>query len=90
MQLFLLIRAIFRKDDAREISGLDDHAFEEAYEKASNIADKFMDAEGKKMDKFMELLAKRLKILKGFQLVVFCMTPFSTPETRHLNAEFKT
>ncbi len=29
------------KDDAKEISGLDDHAFEEAYSKASNIAGKF-------------------------------------------------
>jgi hypothetical protein len=46
------------KDDAKEISGLDDHAFEEAYSKASNISDKFMDAEGKKMDKFMEHFAE--------------------------------
>ncbi len=29
------------KDDAKEISGLDDNAFEEAYSKASNIAGKF-------------------------------------------------
>jgi len=55
------------KEDAKEISGLDDHAFEEAYEKASNIADKFMDAEGKKMDKFMEHFGKEIEeYLKGF------------------------
>jgi hypothetical protein len=55
------------KDDAKEISGLDDHAFEEAYGKAANIADKFMDAEGKKMDKFMEHFGKEIEeYLKGF------------------------
>ena len=55
------------KEDAKEISGLDDHAFEEAYVKASNIADKFMDAEGKKMDKFMEHFGKEIEeYLKGF------------------------
>ena len=55
------------KDDAKEISSLDDHAFEEAYEKASNIANKFMNAEGKKMDKFMEHFGKEIEeYLKGF------------------------
>lgn len=49
------------KDDAKEISGLDGHAFEEAYSKASNISDKFMDAEGKKMDKFMEHFAEEIE-----------------------------
>ena len=49
------------KDDAKEISGLDDHAFEEAYSKASNIAGKFMDAKGTKMDKFMEHFAKEIE-----------------------------
>ena len=60
------------KDDAREISGLDDHAFEEAYKKASNIADKFMDAEGKKMDKFMEHFGKEIEeYFKGFSSLFF-------------------
>ena len=55
------------KDDAKEISGLDDHAFEEAYSKASNIAGKFMDAKGTKMDKFMEHFGKEIEeYLKGF------------------------
>lgn len=55
------------KDDAKEISGLDDHAFEEAYGKASNIADKFLDAEGKKMDTFMEHFGREIEEhLKGF------------------------
>ena len=55
------------KDDAKEISSLDDPAFEEAYEKASNIANKFMNAEGKKMDKFMEHFGKEIEeYLKGF------------------------
>lgn len=49
------------KDDAKEISGLDDRAFEEAYSKASNIADKVLDAEGKKMDKFMEHFAEEIE-----------------------------
>ncbi len=49
------------KDDAKEISGLDDRAFEEAYSKASIIAGKVLDGEGKKMDKFMEHFAKEIE-----------------------------
>ncbi|MFC1821949.1 hypothetical protein ACFL9T_04520 [Thermodesulfobacteriota bacterium] len=49
------------KDDAKEISGLDDHVFKEAYSKASQIADKIMDTGGKKMDKFMEHFAKEIE-----------------------------
>jgi len=41
------------KEDAKEISGLDDASFEEAYRKASTIADKVMKAEGKKMEAFL-------------------------------------
>jgi hypothetical protein len=48
------------KDDAQEISGLDDHEFEKAYDRASNIAEKAMQAEGKKMDKFLELFAEEI------------------------------
>jgi len=55
------------KDEAREISGLDDKGFEEAYSEASNIADKFMDAEGQKMDKFIEHFgAKMEEYMKGY------------------------
>ena len=42
------------KEDAKEISGLDDASFEKAYGKAANIADKLMKTEGNKMDKFLE------------------------------------
>ena len=46
------------KEDAREISGLADHEFETAYDNAANIADKVMQHEGEKMDKFLEHFAK--------------------------------
>jgi ElaB/YqjD/DUF883 family membrane-anchored ribosome-binding protein len=49
------------KEEAKEISGLADHEFEKAYDKASNIADKVLQHEGKKMDKFMEHLAKEIE-----------------------------
>jgi hypothetical protein len=42
------------KEDAKEISGLDEASFEKAYNKASNIAEKLMKTEGNKMDKFLE------------------------------------
>jgi hypothetical protein len=48
------------KEDAQEISGLEDHEFEEAYNKASNIADSVMQHEGEKMDKFLEHFAKEI------------------------------
>jgi len=46
------------KEDAREISGLADHEFEQAYDKAANIAESVMQHEGEKMDKFLEHFAK--------------------------------
>ena len=49
------------KEDAKEISGLDDHAFEHAYDKASNIAESVMQHEGEKMDKFLEHFAKEIE-----------------------------
>ena len=61
LHLFLTHTGHISKDDAKEISGLDDRAFEEAYSKASNIADKVIDAEGKKMDKFMEHFAEEIE-----------------------------
>jgi hypothetical protein len=48
------------KEDAKEISGLDDERFEKAYGKASNIAEKLMKAEGNKMDKFLEHFAEEI------------------------------
>ena len=47
-------------EEAKEISGLADHEFEKAYDKASNIVENIMQAEGKKMDKFLELFAKEI------------------------------
>jgi hypothetical protein len=49
------------KDEAKEISGLDDSAFEEAFEKASRVADKFMTTEGRKLDKFSEHFGKEIE-----------------------------
>lgn len=49
------------KDDAKEISGLDGSAFEEAFEKASRIADRFLDAEGPRMDRFSEDFGKEVE-----------------------------
>ena len=49
------------KDEAKEISGLDDTAFEETFEKASRVADKFLDTEGKKLDKFSEHFGKEIE-----------------------------
>ena len=49
------------KDDAKEISGLSDHEFEKAYDKASNITENVMQHEGEKMDKFLEHFAKEIE-----------------------------
>ena len=48
------------KEDAKEISGLDDHEFEHAYDKAAIIAENVMQHEGEKMDKFLEHFAKEI------------------------------
>jgi hypothetical protein len=48
------------KDDAKEISGLSDHEFEKAYDKASSITENVMQHEGEKMDKFLEHFAKEI------------------------------
>jgi len=49
------------KEEAKEISGLEDHEFENAYAKAANIADNVMQHEGEKMDKFLEHFAKEIE-----------------------------
>ena len=55
------------KDEAKEISGLDDQSFDEAYLEASSIADKFMDDEGQKMDKFIEHFGTKMEeYMKGY------------------------
>ena len=48
------------KEEAKEISGLDDSSFEEVYRKASSIADKVMKAEGKKMDALLTHFGKEI------------------------------
>ena len=48
------------KEEAKEISGLADHEFDTAYDKASNIAENVMQHEGEKMDKFLEHFAKEI------------------------------
>jgi len=48
------------KEEAKEISGLEHHDFEHVYEKASKIAEKMVDAEGNKMEKFLEHYAKEI------------------------------
>ena len=49
------------KEEAKEISGLPDHEFEKAYDKASGIAENVMQHEGDKMDKFLEHFAKLIE-----------------------------
>ncbi len=48
------------KEEAKEISGLADHEFDSAYDKASKIAEEIMQHEGDKMDKFLEHMAKEI------------------------------
>jgi ElaB/YqjD/DUF883 family membrane-anchored ribosome-binding protein len=48
------------KEEAKEISGLDDSSFEEVYEKASNVAEKLMKASGDKTDKFLDHFAEEI------------------------------
>ncbi|UCE83927.1 MAG: hypothetical protein JSV47_05280 [Deltaproteobacteria bacterium] len=49
------------KEEAKEISGLPDHEFEKAYDKAASISEKMMQAGGKKMDKFLEHFAEEIE-----------------------------
>ena len=48
------------KEEAKEISGLDDHKFEHAYSKASDIAEKIMKHGDDKMDKFLDHFGKEI------------------------------
>ena len=49
------------KEEAKEISGLTDHEFNEAYDAAANITEKTMRAKGKKMDTFLEHFDKEIE-----------------------------
>ena len=49
------------KEEANEISGMADHEFEKAYDKASVIADKVVKSGDSKMGKFMDHLAKEVE-----------------------------
>ena len=48
------------KEEAQEISGLEDHEFDKAYDKAYNIDENVMQHEGEKMDKILEHFAKEI------------------------------
>ena len=48
------------KEEAREISGLDDQEFENVYAKAADISDKVMKTEGDKMETFLAHVAKEI------------------------------
>lgn len=48
------------KDDAKEISGLDDSEFNKVYEKAAEISQKIIKAEGNKVDAFIEHIAREI------------------------------
>ena len=56
------------KDEARQISGLDQGAFEEVYQKAARIAEKIMNAESNKMDAFLAHFGQEIDAwLKHFE-----------------------
>ena len=60
------------KDQAKELSGLEDHEFDHVYDKAANIADKIMKTEGNKMDKFLEHFGKEIDVfMKEFGDKIF-------------------
>ena len=49
------------KEEAKEISGLQESEFDQAYDKAADIANKVMQHEGEKMDKFLEHFAEEIE-----------------------------
>ncbi len=60
------------KEEAKEISGMEDDEFEKAYEKASVIADKEVKSGETKMEKFLDHLAKEVdKDIDGFGEKIF-------------------
>ena len=60
------------KEEAKEISGMDDHEFEKAYERASAIAEKVGKSEDSKFEKFLDYLAKEVdKDISNFSEKIF-------------------
>ena len=49
------------KEEAKEISGIADHEFEKAYDKAASISEKVMEGGGKKMDQVLEHFAQEIE-----------------------------
>lgn len=54
------------KEEAKEISGLEDHHFEQVFTKAGNIAEKVMAHEGNKMEKLLEHYAEEIDEYMSF------------------------
>jgi hypothetical protein len=48
------------KEEAKNISGLGENEFGEAYDKAAGISDRILKTESNKMDAFMEHFAKEI------------------------------
>ena len=48
------------KEDAREISGMDDSEFDKVYAKAAEISQKIIKAGGNKVDAFIEHIAREI------------------------------
>ena len=48
------------KEDAKEISRLEDNEYNKVYEKAAGLSDKILKAEGSKMDAFIEHISKEI------------------------------
>ena len=48
------------KEDAKEISGLDDQEFEKVYTKAADITARVMKTDGDKMESFLAHVAKEI------------------------------
>lgn len=60
------------KEEAKEISGLEDHEFEHVYDKAAKIADRMMKTESGKMEKFLEHFGQEIDdFMKEFGDKVF-------------------
>lgn len=60
------------KEEAKEISGMADHEFEKAYEKASDITEKAVKSGDSKMEKLLDHLAKEVeKHIEGFGEKIF-------------------
>ena len=60
------------KEEAKEISGMADHEFEKAYDKASVIVNRVMESGDNRVEKFMDHLAKEVeKDITGFGEKIF-------------------